>query len=85
MSTPGDSPRSSHSVKKFLLIRAGMLAGELNLDIYGATVADAMTSDVGFAVMPDIYGGAVLGVELPYRVIESDASVLAERHDNFVL
>ena len=44
-----------------------------------------MPPDIGFAIIPDIYYGAVLGEELPYRVISSDTSIFTEGYDYLIL
>jgi hypothetical protein len=44
-----------------------------------------MTHDVAFAVMTHVHDRAVLGVELTYRVVPSDAAVLTEGYDNLIL
>ena len=44
-----------------------------------------MPPDIGFAVLTDVYNRTVLGEELPYRVVPSDAAVLTEGYDYLVL
>ena len=62
-----------------------MFAGKFDLDVYGPTVSDTMTHDVGLAMMPYVHDGAVLGVELAHRVISSYAAVVTEGYDDTVL
>lgn len=85
MGASGDSTGVPHSCKKFLLIRARVFAGEFYFDIQGATVTDAMPPYIGLAVLADTDDRAVLGIELPYRMVSGYAAVLTERHDDFVL
>ena len=44
-----------------------------------------MTPDIGLAVMTDIDDAAVFREELTHGVVTSDAAVLTEGYDNFVL
>ena len=44
-----------------------------------------MTVNVGLAMLTHTNETAVLGVELPYRVVSSDAAVLTEGYDDLVL
>ena len=44
-----------------------------------------MPPDVGFAMMPYVYNGAILSKELPYRMISRNASVFTEGYDNLIL
>jgi hypothetical protein len=67
------------------LIRARFLARELHFDIQSLAVRNAVAPDIGLAVLSDSDDGAVLGVELPYRVVYGVAAVSAERSDNLVL
>ena len=44
-----------------------------------------MSHDIGLAVVSHIHDRAVLGIELPYRVVTGNAAVLAEGYDYLVL
>lgn len=44
-----------------------------------------MPSDVGFAVVSDVYHRTVFREKLTYGVVPGDASVLAEGNDNLIL
>lgn len=44
-----------------------------------------MTPDISLAMVSYVHDRAVLGVELPYRVISRNAAVLTEGYDNLVL
>ena len=62
-----------------------MFPGKFNLDVQGLTVRNAVTPDIGFAVVADTNDSAVLGVELAYRVVPGDAAVFTQSSDNLVL
>lgn len=62
-----------------------MFARELNFDIYGSTIRNTVTENVGLAVVPDIDDGTVLGEELPHRMISSYAAVPTQSCDDLVL
>lgn len=85
MSASGDSTGVTHSVQKFLLIRARFLTGKFYFDIYGSAIRNTVAPDIGFAVLTDPNDSAVLGVELAYRVVYGVATVLTESRDNLVL
>lgn len=85
MSAPGDSAGTSHSVQKFLLIRARVFARQLNFDVQGLAIRNAMAPNIGLAVLTDTDDRAVLGVELPYRMVDGITAVSAKRSDNLVL
>ena len=85
MSATGDSAGVTHSIQKFLLIRTRVLARQLNFDVQSLTIRNAMTPDISFAVVSHVHDSAVLGEELTYRVVPSDAAVLTEGYDNLVL
>jgi hypothetical protein len=85
VSAASDRTGVTHSVQKLLLIRARMLTRQLNFDVQGPSVRDTMTPNIGLAVMTNVDDRAVLGVELPYRVVDCIAAVPTESHDYFVL
>lgn len=62
-----------------------MFPGKFNLDIQGLTVIDPVAPDISLAMMTHVHDRAVLGVELTYRVVPSDAAVLTEGYDYLVL
>lgn len=76
MSTPGDSAGFAHSVQKFLLIRARVFARQLNFDVQSLAVRNAVSPDISLAGLSDTNDRAVLGVELPYRMVDGVAAVL---------
>ena len=85
MSAAGNRTGVTHSVQKLLLILPGVFPGKFHFDVQSLTVRDTMTHDVTLAVMAHVHDSAVLGVELAYRVVPSDAAVLTEGYDNLVL
>lgn len=85
MSAPSDSTSVTHSIQKLLLIRARFLTRQLNFDIYGSAIRNAVAPDIGLAVLTHPNDRAVLGVELAYRVVYSVTAVLTESRDNLVL
>lgn len=85
MGHTGESAGVPHSVYELLLIRARVFARELDFDIQSLAVPDTMTHDIGFAVVADVYDGAVLGVELAHRMVSSYATVLTQGCDDLVL
>ena len=62
-----------------------MLTRKFNLDINGSSVSDTMTHDIGFAMLTHTNETTILGVELTYRVVPSDAAVFTQSSDNLVL
>jgi hypothetical protein len=62
-----------------------MLTRKFDFNVYGPSIRNAMTHDVTFAVLTNPDDAAVFRKELTYGVVPSDAAVLAEGHDNFVL
>ena len=85
MGHTGDSAGATHRLQKFLLIRARILTRQLNFDIQGLTVTNTVAENISLAVMADVYDRAVLGVELAYRVVSSDAAVLTQGYDDLIL
>ena len=85
MGAAGDSPGPAHSFQKFLLIRAGFLTWQLNLDVNSPTIADAVSHHVGLAVVANGYATAICGVEITDGMVSGDAAVLAEGCNNGVL
>ena len=77
MGDTGESTGGSHSIQKFLLVRARVFAGKFHLDIQGTTVADTVTHDIRLAVVAHVDHTAVLGEELSDGVVSSDTAVLA--------
>lgn len=85
MSAAGDSAGVTHSIQKFLLIRARVFARKFYLDINGSSIRNAVAPYVGFAVLADTNDTTVFRVELPYRVVYGIAAVFTESRDNLVL
>lgn len=85
MCASSDGTGVTHGVQKLLLIRARMLTRQLDFDIQGFSIRNAVPPDISFAVVSHVYDSAVLGVELTYRVVPGDAAVLTEGYDNLVL
>lgn len=85
MSAAGDSTGVTHSVQKFLLIRARFLAGKFHFDIYGPSIRNAVAPDISLAVVTDIDDAAVFREELAYRVVPRYAAVLTEGYDDLIL
>lgn len=85
MGDTGESTGGSHSIQKFLLVRARAFAGKFHLDIQGTTVADTVTHDIRLAVVAHVDHTAVLGEELPDGVVPGYAAVLAQSDNNLVL
>jgi hypothetical protein len=85
VSAAGDSTGVTHSVQKFLLIRARFLTRQLDLDIDGSSIRNTVSENVGLAVVTDIDDAAVFREELTYRVVPCYAAVLTEGYDNLVL
>ena len=85
MSASRDSAGVTHSIQKFLLIRARVLTRKFYFDVDGSSVADTMTHNVGLAMVTDVDDTAVFRNELTYRVVPSDAAVLTEGYDYLVL
>ena len=75
MGAAGDSSGASHSVQKLLLVVSRFLAGQLHLDVERLAVRDAMPPDIRLAVLTDVDDAAILGEELPYRVVTRYAAV----------
>jgi hypothetical protein len=67
------------------LVFPGVFPGKFDLDIDSSAIGNAMTPYISLAVVADVHDRAVLGVELPDRVVSSDAAVLTKSHDNLVL
>ena len=85
MGYPGECAGGSHSIQKFLLVRARTFAGKFDLDIQGTTVANAVAHDIALAVVAHVDHTAVFGEELPDGVVSSDAAMLTQGYDNLVL
>ena len=85
MSAPGDRTGITHRVQKLLLIRARFLAGKFYFDVYGSSIPNTVSPDIGLAVVTDIDDTAVFREELTYCVVTSDAAVFTESYDNLVL
>ena len=85
MSASRDSTGITHSIQKFLLIRARVLTRKFYFDVDGPSIRNAVTHDIGLAMMTDVDDTAVFRNELTHRVISSDAAVLAESYDYLVL
>lgn len=85
MSAPGDSSRVTHSFQKSALIRARLFARQLNFDINGSAIRNAVAHNIGLAVLTNVDDAAVLSVELSYRMIPNYAAVLTEGYEDFVL
>jgi hypothetical protein len=67
------------------LVIPGVFPGKFYLDVDSTTIGNTMTPDISLAVVADVHDRAVLSVELPDRVVSSDAAVLTEGYDNLVL
>lgn len=85
MSASSDSTGVTHSIQKFLLIRARVFAGKFHLDIYSSTVRNAVAHEIGFTVLTDVNDTTILGKELPHRMVTNDAAVFTEGYDYLVL
>lgn len=85
VSAAGDSTGVTHSVQKFLLIRARMLTRQLHFYVDGPSIRNAVAPDIGLAVLTNMDDTAVFRKELADGVVPSDAAVLTESHDDFVL
>ncbi len=85
MSASRDSAGVTHSIQKFLLIRARFLAGKFYFDVDGPSIRNTVASDISLAVVTDIDDTAVFREELTYRMIDGVAAVLTQSRDNFVL
>jgi hypothetical protein len=85
MSAAGDSAGVTHSIQKFLLIRARVFDRKFYLDINGSSIRNAVAPYVGLAVLADTNDAAVFCVELPHRVVYGVAAVFTEGCDNLVL
>jgi hypothetical protein len=85
VSAAGDSAGVTHSVQKFLLIRARFLTRQLDLDVDGPSIRNTMAPDIGLAVVADADDAAVFREELTDRMVSSDAAVLTEGYDYLVL
>ena len=85
VSAAGDRTGFTHSVQKFLLIRARLLAWKFYFDVDSPSVPDAVTPNIGLAMVTDIDDTAVFRKELTYGVVPRNAAVLTEGYDNLVL
>ena len=85
MSASRDSAGVTHSIQKFLLIRARMLTRKFYFDVDGSSIRNAVAHDIGLAMMTDVYDTAVFRNELTDCVVPSYAAVLTEGYDNLVL
>jgi hypothetical protein len=85
MGYTGKSTGVSHSIQKFTLVRARVFSRQFYFDVECSTVADPVPPDISLAVVPDVYDGAVLGVELPHRMISGYAAMLTQSCDNLIL
>lgn len=85
MGYTGNGTGVPHSIQKFLLILSGMFPGELHFDVQSLAVINAMTPNISLAVVSHIHDSAILGKELAYRMVSSNAAVLTEGYDNLVL
>lgn len=80
-----DSTGVTHSVQKFLLIRARMLTRQLHFYVDGPSVRNTVAPDIGLSVLTNMDDAAVFREELTYGVVPSDAAVLTEGYDNLIL
>ena len=62
-----------------------MLTRQLNFNVQRLTVTDPVAPNIGLSVVAYVHDSAVLGVELAYRVVPSDAAIFTESYDNLVL
>ena len=62
-----------------------MFPGKFNLDVQGLTIIDAVTPDIGLAMVADTDDTAIFRIELAYRVVHRIAAVLTEGYDYLVL
>ena len=85
MGHTGESAGVPHGGDELLLIRARVFAGKFHLDIQGSTIPDAMTHDIGLAVVPDVDHTAVFCEKLTDGVVSSYAAVLTQGCDDLVL
>lgn len=85
MSASRDSASVTHSIQKFLLIRARFLAGKFYFDVDGPSIRNTVTPDISLAMVTDINDTAVFREELAYRMVPSDAAVFTEGYDYLVL
>lgn len=85
MSYPCDGASVTHSFQKLPLVIPGVFPRKFDLDVQRPTVRTAMTMNVGLAMLTHTNDTAVLGIELTYRVVTSDAAVLTEGYDYLVL
>lgn len=85
VSAASDGTGVTHSIQKFLLIRARMFTRQLHLDINSPSIRNTVPHDVALAVFPDVNDTAILGEELPYRMVPNDAAVFTESDDYLVL
>lgn len=85
MCAASDSTGVTHCCKKFLLIRARFLTRQLDLDVDGPSIRNAVAPDIGLAVVTDIDDAAVFREELADSVVPSDAAVFTEGYDNLIL
>jgi hypothetical protein len=85
MSASGDRAASSHSIQKFLLIRARFLARKFYFDIDGPSIRNTMAHDIALTMVTDVHDAAVFREELTYRMVPRHAAVLTEGHDDLVL
>ena len=85
MSASRDSTGSTHSIQKFLLIRARVLTRKFHFDVDSPSIRNTVTPDISLAMVTDVDDTAVFREELTYRVVSCDAAVLTEGYDNLIL
>lgn len=85
MSAAGDRTGFTHSVQKFLLIRARLLARKFDFDVDGPSIRNTVAPNIGLAVVTDVDDTAVFREELTNGVVPRNAAVLTEGYDNLVL
>ena len=62
-----------------------MFPGKFHFDVDGPTVRNTVTHNIALTMLAHTDDGAVLSVELTDRVVPSNAAVLTEGYDDFVL
>ena len=85
MSATGDSAGRPHGPQKFFLILPRVFPWQLDFYVYRLAVRNAVSENIGFAMLADIYDAAVFRIKLADSVVSCYTAVHTERGDDLVL